>query len=145
MPLAVITFTNPISQDEMGEFADDVVLGIREFIYRNAKQRTGKTEESIKAMAYGRQIVVDSSLPHAKSLDRGSQSSKVLWHLINRVVPLKLRDGRTIFRAVSLDSIRRGKWRTQPRQGMDFVRKGIEIAKGKGSLRSRLNFVVSKP
>lgn len=145
MPLAVIMFTDPIPRGEMEEFADDVVLGIREYIYRNVKRRTGRTEESIKATAYGRQIVIDSSAAHARALDRGSRSSKVLWHLINRVVPLKLRDGRTIFRAVSLDSIRRGKWRTQPRVGMDFVKGGIEIAKSKGSLRSRLNFIVTKP
>jgi hypothetical protein len=145
MPLAVITFTDPIPQGEMEEFADDVVLGIREFISRNVKKRTGRTEESIKAVAYGREIVVDSSLPHAKTLDRGIQSSKVMWHLINRVVPLKLRDGRTVFRAVTMDSIRQGKWRTKPRPGIDFVRRGIDIAKSKGSVRSRLNFVIRKP
>lgn len=145
MPLAVITFTDPVSQDKMEEFAGEVVIGIREFLSRNVGRRTGRTEESIKAVAYGRQIVVDSSVAHAKSLDRGSWSSKVMWHLINRVIPLKLKDGRTIFRAVSQDSIRRGKWRTQPRQGLDFVRKGIDIAKSKGSLRSRLNFVVNRP
>lgn len=145
MVLAVISFTDSIPQSEMKEFAGEVVVGIREFLSRNLGRRTGRTEESIKAVAYGRQIVVDSSVAHAKALDRGSQSSKVMWHLINRVIPLKLKDGKVIFRAVSLDSIRRGKWRTQPRQGLDFVRKGIDIAKSKGSLRSRLNFVVSKP
>ncbi len=146
MPLAVITFTEQtLDREGMERFAGNVVIGIREYLARNVRHRTGRTEESIKAAVYGKQIVVDSSMSHTKALDRGSYSSRVMWHLINKVVPLKLGDGRTVFRRVTLESIRNGKWRTKPRAGLNFVEKGIEIARGKSSLRSRLNFTVVKP
>lgn len=129
----------------MQRVAVDVTQGIREYLAGNLKHRSGRLEESIRSVAYGREIVVESDLPYAESLDRGSKSSNVMWHLINRVVPLKLRDGRTIFRAMTMESVRRGKWRTRPRMGVDFTGRGIEIARSKTSLRSFQNFIVVKP
>ena len=129
----------------MQRIAVDVTQGIREYLAGNLKHRSGQLEESIKSVAYGREIVVESDLPYAKSLDRGSKTSNVMWHLINKVVPLKLRDGRTIFRAMTMDGVRRGKWRTKPKMGVDFIGRGVEIARSKISLRSFQNFIVVKP
>jgi len=145
MPLAIIRFMDPPEEEEMQRIAVDVTQGIREYLAGNLKHRSGDLEESIKSVAYGREIVVESDLPYAKSLDRGSKTSNVMWHLINKVVPLKLRDGRTIFRAMTMDGVRRGKWRTKPRMGVDFIGRGVEIARSKTSLRSFQNFIVAKP
>jgi hypothetical protein len=142
MPVAVIEMTEGVDPEIMQEFASEVVTGMREVIYRTAKHRSGRLEESLRAIVYGRTIVVESSEPYAEVLNKGTHWSRVMWDLIGKVIPIKLDDGRIIFRKATLDSVLRGKWRTKPRTGTEFVRKGAEIARSRMSARAFLNFSV---
>lgn len=142
MPVAVIEMTEAADPGAIQAFAEQVVVGMREVIYREAKNRTGRLEESLRAVVYGRSIVIESSAPYAKAVNEGIHRSKVLWDLIGKVVPIKLGDGRVIFRKATLDSVLRGKWRTRPRMGLGYVRKGAEIARSRLSARAFLNFTV---
>ena len=144
MPLAVIKFSEEQSPDVVQEFAEEVEGGIKAWLAQNT-HGTGKTAKSIRAHVYGREIIIESDVPWAETLDRGSHETRVMWDLINRVVPIKLKSGRTIFRKVTLESIRAGKWRQKPREGLDYIRKGIELARSGMSLRAQLDFVVEKP
>jgi hypothetical protein len=144
MPLAVIKFTEEQSDDVLEDFAEEVRIGIAEYLNEHTRG-TGRTADSIRAHVYGKEIVVESDVPWAKVLDEGSFDSRVMWHLINQVVPIKLEGGRTIFRKVTLESIQAGGWRKKPQVGLDFVRKGIERARSRTSLRAQLDYVVEKP
>lgn len=144
MPLAVISFEAGVPQENVEIFAKDVVGGIREFLFRNLKSRTGRLEDSIYSVVYGKAIIIDSNVPYAKIRDRGSFQSKVLWDLINKVVPLKLH-GRTVFRRVTVESILRGSWRQKPVPAMDYIRGGIEIARSKTEVPGPLRPTVVKP
>lgn len=144
MALAFITFTEEPSPSVKEEFAEEVGVGIKEYLNRNLKNPTGRLEQSIKSYVYGKHIVVDSNVPYAKEVDQGRQTTEVMWNLINRVVPLKLEGGRTIFRRVTLDSILRGKWRRRPRPGINFVERGVEIARSRMSIRAQINVIVQK-
>jgi hypothetical protein len=138
--LAVIRLNDEQSDDVMTDFAGRIVKGIREVLYRTVRG-TGELSRSIRAQVYGKEIVVQSDTPYAKTLDQGTRS-RVMWSLINRVVPIKLRDGTTIFRRVTAESIRRGKWRVSPHQGLEFVEKGVELARAEMSLRAQLAVIV---
>jgi hypothetical protein len=141
--LAIIRVTDAGASDEMVEdFSDQIVTGIKGVIGLNAEHATGRLADSIKAHAYGRQIVIESDLPYAGAVNKGVHLSKSLWSLINKVVPLKLSSGKVIFRRVTLDALLRGKWRSKPRPGMDYVTRGIRVASG--SLRTRLNYVIER-
>ena len=144
MSLAVITFTEEQSPEVKAEFAKEVETGVKAFLHRNLKNPTGRLEESIKAYVYGKHIVVDSDVPYAKEIDQGKKTTEVMWNLINRVVPIKLGGGRTIFRRVTLDSILRGKWKQSPRPGLNYVERGVEIAKSRMSVRAQINVIVQK-
>jgi hypothetical protein len=143
MPLAVIRFTDDVDEDVLESFAEKVEAGIKAYLMRNTKKGSGVLAESVRSYVYGREIIVESDAPHAKVMDKGSQG-KVLWSLINKVVPIKLGDGRTIFRRVTMESIARGKWRQGPRVGLEYVRRGIDLAKSGMSLRAASSFVVEQ-
>jgi hypothetical protein len=143
MALAVIRFSGDTDDDVIEEFAGKVEAGIKAYLVRNTKKGSGVLAESIRSYVYGKEIVVESDAPHAKVMDKGSQG-KVMWSLINKVVPIKLGDGRTIFRRVTMESIARGKWRQGPRAGLEFVRRGIDLAKSGMSLRAAASFVVEQ-
>jgi hypothetical protein len=142
--LAVIEFRQTPSDEVVEEFAADVQTGIKNYLRRHTRG-TGKLEESIRARVFGKEIIVESDVPYAGTVDRGSHTSKTMWNLINQVIPLKLKDGRTIFRKVTLESIRRGKWQTKPRQGMDYVGRGVTLAKSSGSVKGLLDLRIVKP
>ena len=141
--LAVVRVTDYDASDELvSEFSDQIVEGIRAVLSTTTDEPTGKLSESIKARAYGRHIIIESDVSYASALDKGTRGSQASWSLINKIIPLKLDSGKVIFRRVTLQSILRGKWRQRPRQGVDFVRKGIRVASS--SLRARLNFVIER-
>ncbi len=144
MRLAVIVFTEDHFPGTLQELARRSQEGIRAWIRRHIG-KTGKLERSIKCHVYGRRIVVESDAEYARAIDQGTMTSKSMWHLINQVIPLKLKGGKTIFRRVTAESIRQGKWRQKPRQGVDFVRKGIDLAKSMGSFDDdQIDFQVMK-
>jgi len=144
MPLAIIKFTEEQTPEIKAEFAQEVESGIRAFLRRNLKNPTGRLEDSVRSYVYGKHIVVDSDVPYAKEVDQGNPRSRVMWNLINRVVPIKLGGGRTIFRRVTLDSILRGKWRQAPRAGLNFVERGVDIARSRMSIRAQISVIVQK-
>lgn len=144
MPLAIITFTEEQSPEIKKEFAQEVETGVRAYLRRNLKNPSGRLEESIRAFVFGKHIVVDSDVPYAKEVDQGNPRSRVMWNLINRVIPLKLGGGRTIFRRVTLDSILRGKWKQAPRRGLNFVERGVDIARSRMSTRAQVSVLVQK-
>lgn len=143
MALARITFTEEHTPEVKAEFAREVESGVKEFLRHNLKSPTGRLEESIRAYVYGKHIVVDSDVPYAKEVDQGRRA-RVMWSLINHVVPIKLDGGRTIFRKVTLDSILRGKWKQPSLPGIKFVEGGVEIAKSRMSIRAQINVIVRK-
>jgi hypothetical protein len=143
--LAVIQFRNRgVTEDVLEEFAEDVQQGIKNYLRRHTRG-TGRLESSIRAYVYGREIIVESDVPYAKTVDQGTLASKTMWNLINQVIPLKLKDGRTIFRKVTLDSIRRGKWQTKPRPGKEYIERGVELARSSGSVKGLLDLRIVKP
>jgi len=144
MPLAIITFTEEQPPEVKEEFAQEVTKGIKGYLHRNLKNPTGRLEQSIHAYVYGKHIAVDSDVPYAKELDQGRKTSEVMWNLINRVVPIKLDGGRTIFRKVTLNSILRGKWKRSPSPGLNYVERGVEIARSRMSIRAQINVIVQK-
>lgn len=144
MKLAVIQFREAPSEEVLGSFAEDVQVGIQNYLRRHT-HGTGQLEQSIKAYVYGKEIIVESDVPYAASLDRGTHTSKTMWNLINRVIPLKLKDGRTIFRRVTLESIRRGRWQQKPKMGMEFVDRGVDLAKSSASAKGLLDLRIVKP
>lgn len=139
--IAIIRFAEAPSTEGAEDFAENAVQGMREYLASHTRG-TGALAQSLKATVYGKQIVVESDLPYAKSVDQGFRRSKTLWGLITRVIPIKLKSGTTIFRRVTADSLLRGKWTTRPRPGIGFVEKGAELARGRQSLRARLAFSV---
>jgi len=144
MGLAVITFTEEQTPEIKAEFAKEVEIGMKEYLSRNLKHPTGRLEHSLKAYVYGKHIMIESDAPYAKEVDQGRKTTEVMWNLINRVVPIKLEGGRTIFRRVTLDSILRGKWRKRPRPGINFVDRGIDTARSRMSIRAQINVIVQK-
>jgi hypothetical protein len=144
MPLAIITFTEEQPPEVKAEFAREVETGIKAFLRRNLKNPTGRLEHSIQAYVYGKHIAVDSDVPYAREVDQGKKTSEVMWNLINKVVPIKLDGGRTIFRRVTLNSILRGKWKQSPRPGLNYVDRGVEIARSRMSVRAQINVIVQK-
>jgi hypothetical protein len=144
MSLAVISFTEDQTPQVKAEFAHEVEVGIKEYLNRNLKNPTGRLEQSIEAHVYGKHIIVDSNMPYAKEVDQGRRTTEVMWNLINRVVPIKLGGGRTIFRRVTLESILKGKWRKRPRPGMNFVEHGVDTARSRMSIRAQINVIVRK-
>lgn len=144
MNLGLIVFNEDQAQETLQDFAQDVERGVKAYIRRHVKG-TGKLENSIRAHVFGRHIMVTSDQTYAGVVDRGRKSTRTQWELINQVIPIKLKGGRTIFRRVTLESIRRGKWRTGPTQGLDFVRKGAEEALGLRPTKDRMTFQVRKP
>jgi len=144
MSLAYIVFSENYSPEIKAEFAGEVETGIKAFLRQTLKNPTGRLEDSIKAHVYGKYIVIESDVPYAREVDQGKRSSEPMWSLINRVVPIKLGGGRTIFRRVTLESILKGKWRSKPRPGINFVEGGVAIAKSEMSVREQVNVVVQK-
>lgn len=142
--LATIIFTRDHPEEAMEDLANRSREGIQAWIRRHIG-KTGKLENSIKASVYGRHIVIESDAEYARAVDQGIMSSRPMWHLINRVIPLKLRGGRTILRRVSLESLLNGKWIQKPRPGVDFVRKGLDLAKSMVSFdEDQVDFQVVK-
>lgn len=139
--LAIIRFAETPPAGSAEDFADNALTGMREYLATHTRG-TGALAQSLRATVYGKQIVVESDLPYAKAVDKGFSSSKTLWGLITRVIPIKLKSGTTIFRRVTANSLLRGKWSTRPRPGLGFVEKGAELARGRQSLRARLAFSV---
>jgi hypothetical protein len=138
--LAIVRFTEEQSEDVLDEFSWRVVKGIREYLKRVVKG-TGSLGSSIRARVYGKEIVIESDRPYAKGLDRGT-SGRTMWSLINKVIPLKLKDGTVIFRRVTMESIRRGKWNATPHPGLNYVERGVDVARSEMSLRAQLAYVV---
>jgi hypothetical protein len=138
--LAIIKFSEGQSPDVLEEFSRMAVGGIREYLYKKTRG-TGRLASSIKALVYGKQIVIQSDVPYAREVDQGFSRSKSMWNLINKVIPLKLRDGTVVFRRVTLESLLRGKWKTRPRPGLEYVERGVELAKSRLSLRAQLTIV----
>lgn len=132
--------TEAQSEDVLDEFSWRIVKGVREYLRRVIKGK-GSLASSIRARVYGKEIVIESDLPYAKSLDKGSRG-RTMWSLINKVIPLKLKDGTVIFRRVTMDSIRRGKWNSAPHQGLNYVERGVDIARSEMSLKAQLAYVV---
>lgn len=138
--LAVIRFSEEQTPDVLEEFADASAAGIRQFLGMHTRG-TGRLAASIRALVYGKHIVIESDLPYAESVDKGERFSRTMWNLINRVIPIKLQSGKVIFRKVTLESIIRGKWSVRPRPGLDYVKKGVELARSKMSLRAQLVYI----
>jgi hypothetical protein len=143
MILAVIDLKEP-NPKLLEELAADSVRGIREYL-RIHTRGSGDLSESIRANVYGKQVIVESDMPYAASLDRGTSSRRTMWNLINKVIPLKLKDGRTIFRRVTLSSILRGKWQHGPKLGTDYAIRGIELAVMKSVPLGLSNIKITRP
>ncbi len=141
--LATIRVTDTeVSEEELETFSEEILHGMRGVLSIGTKRATGQLAESLKAHVYGKHIIVESDLAYADAVNKGTHASRSAWHLINKIVPLKLDSGKIIFRRVTLESILRGKWKRRPKQGMDFVAKGVRVASG--SLRTRLNYVIER-
>jgi len=133
MSLAIILIDEGTDDEAIAEFVSKLKPGLQEAIRLNAKHSTGALAESLSVdMDMRRVIRIESSKEYAAEVDRGSRS-RMMWGLINKVVPLKLPGGTTIFRKVSLTSLIRGKWRYPGTQGLDFVEKGAELARARMS------------
>lgn len=144
MQLAVISTTTNVPHEDLREFAKDIRVGIREYLAQRTRG-SGRTAESIRAYVHGKEIVISSDVPYAKSLDQGTHTSRTMWELINRVIPLKLKGGKVIFRRVTLESLRNGKWRVGPKEGIDFVKHGVDIARARGTVKGTVAFQIKKP
>lgn len=139
--LAIVRFAEEQSPDVLDDFSGEVILGIRDYLNRNTKRGTGVLADSIRAVVYGKDILVESDLPYAKAVDQGFVRPRSMWSLINKVVPLKLGSGTVVFRRVTLKSLLSGKWATRPRPGIEFVEKGVELARSRMSLRAQIAVV----
>ena len=95
MNLGLIVFTETQTPETLQDFAQDVERGVQSYIRRHVKG-TGKLERSIRAHVFGRHIMVTSDETYAGVVDRGRKSTRTQWELINRVIPIKLKDGRCL-------------------------------------------------
>lgn len=129
MSLAIILIDEETTDEAMSAFVNNLKPGLHEALRLNTKRGTGDLAESLAIHVDSRRVIrIESSKKYAAALDRGTRSRQ-MWYLINKVVPLKLPGGTTIFRRVSLDSIIKGKWRHPGTPGLNFVEKGVRLAK----------------
>jgi len=118
-----------MTDEAVAEFASKLKPGLREALRRSTKTGSGDLADSLSIHVEGRKVIrITSSARYAVALDRGTRS-RIMWGLINKVVPLKLSGGTTIFRRVTLSSLIRGKWRYPGTPGLNFVEKGAQLAK----------------
>lgn len=128
MNLGVIVLDESTSEEAVEQFAARLKPSLRQALELVCKETSGKLAQSLDIVPEGPRVLrVVSSLEYGKSVDRGG-SPRVMWNLINRVVPLKL-NGTTIFRKVTLNSLLRGRWRYPGTAGKGFVEKGAALAK----------------
>lgn len=128
-PLAIITF----SEDPPKEVLERVRAQIEKSIRQRADavispHASNALPASIHAhVVHGRAIVVDSDKTWAKYVNEGTAGS-TLYSLIGKVVPLRLKSGVTIFRRVTEEALRRGRWHIPPKAGTNFVSGGVQAA-----------------
>jgi hypothetical protein len=140
--LAYIVMDPDVPSERIEEFVGRLPAAISEAIRLNAKKDSGNLADSIEVNLEGRRVIrISSSLPYAKAVQEGT-SPRVMWNLINRVVPLKLPGGLTVFRKVSLKSILSGKWRYPGTAGLQFVEKGAQRAKA--AMSGPVGFIIKK-
>jgi len=143
MTLAIIVMDDETTDEAMDEFVSKLKPGLSEALRLGTKKGTGSLAEDLAIHVDGRRVIrIESSKKYAEALDRGTRSRQ-MWSLINKVVPLKLPGGTTIFRRVSLDSIIKGKWRYPGTPALNFVEKGARLAKANTELP--VSFEVRKP
>lgn len=143
MTLALIIIDDETTDEAVQEFVDKLKPGLAEAIRMTAKNPHGDLAESLSVHVESRKVIkIETSSKYAEAVDRGTRSRQ-MWNLINRVVPLKLPGGTTIFRRVSLNSITKGKWRYPGTPGLNFVEKGAQLAKAMTELP--INFEIRKP
>lgn len=143
MTLAVILVDEDATDEAVAEFVDKLKPGIREILQHGTKSSSGELADSLAIHVENRRVIrIESSAKHAGSVDRGVMPH-AMWYLINKVVPLKLPGGTTVFRRVSLESIIKGKWRHPGTTGLNFVERGAELARARMELP--LRFRMQKP
>jgi len=142
MSLAIIIIDEDASEEAIAQFKERLKPGISDAIRNVCKSPTGNLADSISIQDIGpRTIRVVSSAPYAEEVDKGSRP-RIMWNLINRVVPIKL-SGTTVFRKVTLKSILEGKWQFPGTPGKAFVEKGAHLARKK--MDEPISFRVVKP
>lgn len=142
MALAIIVIDENSSEEAIEEFRDKLKVGIAEAIRNVCKSPTGNLSDSISLQYDGlRTIRVVSSASYADEVESGSRP-RIMWNLINRVVPIKL-SGTTIFRKVTLRSVLEGKWRYPGTPGKAFVEKGAALTRKK--MEHPISFRIVKP
>lgn len=129
--LAILTF----SEDPPADVLERVRAQVQQSVAQAADavispNSTNRVPASIRAQVSGRMIVIDSDVHYTQFIDRG-HGPATLYSLIGKIVPLKLRSGVTIFRRVSAEAIRKGKWRIPMQPGTGFVRDGVMDALAK--------------
>jgi hypothetical protein len=92
-------------------------------------------------LSLGNIVVVESDVPYAEGVEQG-QPARVMWSVLNKVVPMKLKDGRVIFRRASLKSFLKGKWTRKPVLGKHLVSEAVR--RYQGTVREHLFATVTQ-
>lgn len=143
MTLAIIILDDETTDEAVAEFATKLKPGIREILRRGTKTSSGDLADSISVHVENRNVIrISSSEDYAVALDRGTRS-RIMWSLINKIVPLKLPGGTTIFRRVTLASLIRGKWRYPGTPGLNFIEKGAQLAQA--NTEGQIGYRIQKP
>jgi hypothetical protein len=142
MPLDILVIDENASVEAIAQFKENLKPALSDAIRNVCKSPTGRLADSLSIHEEGpRTIRIESSVDYADEVDSGSRP-RIMWNLINRVVPIKL-SGTTIFRKVTLKSILEGKWHYPGTPGKDFVEKGAALARKK--MDQPISFRVVKP
>lgn len=138
--LAVIRIEDPRA-DEASVL--DFVRGV-EREAKNLYREKGPAEiaASLRArLSMGNVVVVESDVPYAEGIEQG-QPARVMWSVLNKIVPLKLKSGRVIFRRASLKSFLKGKWTRKPVLGKHLVSEAVR--RYQGAVREHLFATVTQ-
>ena len=143
MTLALIMLDDDTTDEATAEFADKLKPSLREVLRQGTKSGSGSLADSLSIHVENRKVIrITSSAKYAAALDQGTRS-RIMWGLINKIVPLKLSGGTTIFRRVTLSSLIRGKWRYPGTPGLNFVEKGAQLAKARAD--SPVGYRIQRP
>jgi hypothetical protein len=114
----------------LSRLKDSIVSNIRmnlTFIRHFKNSDGSKLAESVEAYIENGTIIIHSEHAHFKYQNEGVRAHQ-MWYLLGKTIPLKGKDGKTVFRKVTLGSFLKGKWQHPGYEGKHYVEAGINMA-----------------
>ncbi len=125
--LAIVRLNEDIDPPTLREF----VAGVEQEVQQTYAEAgvSPSIVDTLRAYISGKAIVVEGSHPAAEAIEHGTKP-RVMWELLNKVIPIKTESGVTIFRKASMKSFLRGGWTRSHVPGKHLVPQAVRRYQG---------------